>query len=143
MKIRTFLTVSLSGLFLFACHKKDTTVSRSELLTSGSWKLSAAVSDNDGNGTYETDDYAGFPSCAKDDIYTFKSNGKFSIDEGPTKCDPGDPQIDEIDWQLTDSDKTLLIDSDPYSIVQLDNQTFKIKEDLGAGQSSLVTFTKR
>ena len=73
---------------LGACHKKDQTQTKSSLLTAGSWILSAVTHDNDGNGTYETDDFIGFFTCYTDNIWTFQDNGKLQMDEGATKCDP-------------------------------------------------------
>jgi hypothetical protein len=143
MKIRTILTAAIFGLLLIACKKKDTAISKSDLLISGTWKLTAVVSDDDGNGTYETNEYASFPVCFTDNFYAFHSTHKFVYDEGPTKCDPLDPQTDEVSWQLADNEATLMIDSDPYSILQLDNQTLRVKEDLGSNRSTMTTFTKR
>src|ERR1700675_4114342 len=85
-------------LLLAACSKKDKVASKTELLTSGSWKLTAVMADNDANGTYETDAYAGFSDCYKDNYYTFKANGELEPNEGPTKCSSTDPQTQTATW---------------------------------------------
>ncbi len=130
--------------FIPACKKENVkTQSKTELLTTGSWKITAAVSDNDGNGSYETNDFASFPTCFIDNIFTFKTNGQLELDEGLTKCDVLDPQIETVSWQFTTNDTKIVVDSDTYDITELSTTTFKIKENFSGGGSSVVTFTKR
>lgn len=143
MKLYSILAAACIFCILIACNKKEKNLSRSELLTSGSWKLTGSESDNDGNGTYEADDYAGFLDCFKDNFATFKSNDQVDIDEGPTKCDPLDPQNETASWMLTNNDNNLVIDGDSYDILELTNSTFRFRENYAGGRSSRVTFTKR
>src|SRR5688572_18671849 len=93
-------------LLIVACNKKDADkpLGKTDLLTTGSWKLSAVMSDEDGNGSYETNRYAEFDACFTDNIWTFKSNGILQMDEGASKCAATDPQNNETDWQLTDNE---------------------------------------
>jgi hypothetical protein len=143
-KISFLFAATLFLFFTPACKKdKDKTQSKMELLTTGSWKVTASVSDNDGNGSYETNEFASFSSCFIDNIFTFKTNGQLELDEGPTKCDIMDPQTETVVWQLTNNEANLVVDSDTYDITELSTTTFKIKENLSAGRSSVVTFTKR
>ncbi len=145
MKKTTFLFTAAFFLFITpACKKdKEKTQSKTELLTTGSWKITASVSDNDGNGTYETNEFASFSPCFVDNIFTFKTNGQLELDEGPTKCDVMDPQIETVTWQLTNNEANLVVDSQTYDITELSATTFKIKENWSGGRSSVVTFTKR
>ena len=142
MKKVIFLT-ALTVLFITACSKKDTTISKTQLLTSGTWKLTAVVSDNDADGTYETDDYTGFPDCYKDNFYSFHTNGVLEMNEGPLKCDPTDPQTETTNWQLINNDVNLVIWNDTWEVLELTNTTLKWKEAYPGGRSGLVTFTKR
>ena len=143
MKKILFIFAAFFIMVQVACHKKDETQSKTSILTSGSWILTAATHDNDGNGSYETDDLAGFTSCFTDNIWTFLSNGKLQMDEGATKCDPGDPQTENVNWQLTNNEATLVIEGDSYSIEELSNSTLRFKQTLGGNRSSMVTFKKR
>ena len=145
MKKTIFVFAATFSLFFIpACKKeKEKTQSKTELLTTGSWKITAAVSDNDGNGSYETNDFASFPTCFVDNIFTFKTNGQLELDEGLTKCDVMDPQIETVSWQFTTNDTKIVVDSDTYDITELSTTTFKIKENFSGGGSSVVTFTKR
>ncbi|HEX6191768.1 MAG TPA: lipocalin family protein [Chitinophagaceae bacterium] len=116
--------------------------SKAQLLTNGTWKITAIASDDDGNGSYETDDYASFPTCLKDNFYTFKSGGALDMDEAAVKCDPADPQINTTAWQLTQNDNRLMLDGDEYVIDQLNATTLKFK-DPAATFGTLFTMTKR
>ena len=140
-------TISIATLFfiilLAACNKKDKAVSKTELLTSGTWKLTAVVSDNDGNGTYETDDFATFSACFTDNIWSFGTSSVATLDEGPTKCDPADPQTEPGTWQLTQNETYLKINGDEWKLEELTTSTLKWKEEYAGGRSALVTFTKR
>lgn len=142
--MKKFIPAALVLIFLVtACSKKDKTASKSELLTSGTWKLIAAEEDADGNGTYETDNYVFFDDCFKDNFYTFRTNGILEMDEGPTKCSPTDPQTETGNWQLTQNETHIKIDADEWILVELTNTTLRWKEDYGGGSSGRVTFTKR
>lgn len=63
-------------------------------------------------------------ACQRDNIWTFKSDGTYSVSEGATKCNAGDPDIATTGtWQLTDADSKIIIDD-----VSEDPQTFTITE---------------
>lgn len=130
-------------LLLTSCSKKDSVASKEDLLVSGSWKLIGAAEDNDANGTYETDAFAGFLDCFKDNYYTFSSKGELELNENTTKCDPGDPQTMSIDWEFTQNETHLMVGADEYAIEELTASSLKLKQDLAGGRSSLTTFTKR
>jgi len=130
-------------LFLTPACKKDKGESKTELLTSGSWKITAVVSDDDGNGSYETNEFASFPACFIDNIFTFKTNGQLELDEGLSKCDVMDPQTETATWQLTQNETYLKIDSDEWKLEELTASTLKWKEEYSGGRSAVVTFTKR
>jgi hypothetical protein len=138
-----FLFIAAFFIIINACNKKDKPVTKTSLLTSGPWVVTAVVSDEDGNGTYELNDYLSFESCYKDNFYTFKESGQLEINEGATKCSSTDPQTDAVTWQLSNNDTTLKIDADTYSVLMLNNTTLQLKQDFGAGTSSMVTFTKK
>ena len=114
MKKTIFLFATAFIIFFCTSCKKDKekTQSKTELLTTGSWKITASVSDNDGNGTYETNEFASFSPCFVDNIFTFKTNGQLELDEGPTKCDVLDPQIEIVTWQFTNNEMNIMVDSD-------------------------------
>ena len=129
---------------LSACKKEDTKpVTKSNFLTSGTWIVTDVVSDDDGDGTYETHDFPDFDPCYADNIYTFHSDGKWEMNEGASKCDPGDPQSDIALWQLINNEKDIILGTDTYSIVELSSTILKVKLTYADNSSSQVTFTKR
>lgn len=148
MKNLIFLFAASFYIFLIqGCSEKndvikDEVLSKTQLLTTGSWNLTALVSDRDANGTYESDDYAGYPACFKDNYSTFRSNGEMEVNEGPTKCSPTAPQTVIKQWQLTNNETTLVVDTD-NDLIELSKTTLKIKMTLGGGIGFLSTFTKR
>ena len=132
-------------LLSIGCKKSENTTSSSkkDLLISGSWKIAAVVADEDANGSYETDRFATFTDCYKDNFLIFKSNGELEGNEGPTKCDAADQQIMTTSWQLTQNETHLAIGPDEYKLEELTSYILKWKESFGGGRSTLVTFTKR
>ena len=139
-KVLIFSTLLIA---LNACKKDDAKpASKADLLTSGTWRLTAAVTDMDGDGTFETDEYTAFGTCFTDNIWTFNSNNSIAVDEGATKCDPSDPQVQTGSWQLTNNQTNLSFEGETYVIQQLDANTLILSQSFGTSSSSKVTFTK-
>jgi hypothetical protein len=147
MKLLSSLTFLLA-IIIFTnvqCKKNDEEkmLSKTQLLTSGSWKLTAVLADEDANGSYETDRFTTFSSCFKDNNWTFQDNGVLELNEGPTKCSPRDPQTETATWQLTQNETYLKINTDEWKLEDLTTSILKWKEEYSGGRSTLVTFTKR
>lgn len=139
-------TTILIILFFAACSKKDSNnkpPTKIDFLTTGNWKLTAVMADEDGDGTYETNSFAEFESCYTDNTLTFKTNGKLQLDEGTSKCAASDPQSMETDWQLTNNETTLVIHLDSWLIQELTATTLKWKEVYSNNRSAIVTLTKQ
>lgn len=122
-----------SALLLTTSCKKDEDVTpdKTELLTSGSWQMSALTIDPaiDWFGAPVTNVFAQLPTCAKDDLTIFKSNGIVNYDEGPSKCDLNAPQTTTGAWALN-FDKTVLTisrdgDTESWDISALTETTFQ------------------
>jgi hypothetical protein len=81
-----------------------------ELITAAPWKLDAAYFDGNDDGNPDLPLPPGtIESCDADNIVTLRTDGTGTVDEGPTKCDAGDPQSFEIVWEFTDSEKSINI----------------------------------
>ncbi|MCF8364949.1 MAG: lipocalin family protein [Bacteroidales bacterium] len=104
------------------------------------------------NGIEISDFYSIMPSCTKDDITIFNTNGTATFDEGATKCDAGDPQTTSGTWAFLENETRLSVTSDGetevYNIVELSESklkiSFEIVEDFGNGDETYtytVTFT--
>ena len=123
------LTTTLS------CKKnKDETAgkTKTELLTTGTWKLTAYTSspayDWYGNGVYATDIFAALNPCQADGFDTYKTNGIMEINEGAIKCQPTDPQTFTATWAFTDNEKKIRYDGvDDYELVELTTTTMRLQ----------------
>lgn len=134
MKSRTplgiwLLVVAGSAAFL-SCKKDSPAKSRTELLTTGSWKRSALTSnpayDWYNNGTSGTDILAYMWPCEKDDFETYQLNGVLEINEGPSKCDPSADQTWTVTWALKDNDSKIRFEGTyDATIVELTETTLK------------------
>ena len=142
MRKTLFLVLAASIVAFTACEKdKDSEPkSKTSLLTSESWKMTASVVDPavdwDGFGTMVTNIYSQMPACSKDDIVTFKSNGTYINEEGPSKCDPSDPDVIDTGTWTFNSDETKIIIDDgegftmDANILELTSSSMKITYDL-------------
>ena len=112
MRFYSLLLMLFAGvLFVSGCSKKKDDPSKKDLLASGSWKLTAWKSDPpEPNGTTTISDrFAQITEpCNRDNLLIFTSDGKFSYDEGPTKCQSSFDQVYRSGtWTLGSDDKTL------------------------------------
>ncbi len=155
--LRLMGLISLVVIFMSSCSKDDdnpteSTKTVNEYLTAGNWKVTALTIDPgvNINGVVLTDFFAQMPSCTKDDLTKFNSNGTITDDEGATKCDPNDPQTTNDGTWVLSADNTSVTMSypgeDPTTVVisQLDGSVFKgtytLVENFGSGLLS-YTFT--
>jgi hypothetical protein len=141
MKKTSLIITTLVVMLLTACSKKDKILTKTDMLTSGGWILTAVIADNDGNGSYETNEFINFFDCYTDNIWMFKSNGKLELHEGISKCYAEDPQTIETNWQLTNNETTLVINTDSYTVEELNSTTLKMKQALSGNRSSRITMT--
>jgi hypothetical protein len=141
-KLIPLIAVS-TALFFTACDKDPeiTVQSKTEMLTTGSWKITSLMIDVNGDGTYEMDALAGAATCETDNYIIFKTNGTTELNEGPTKCDPSDPQITNGTWAFAASETKINIDGDEHTIDELTSSTLRVTYPGVFGQK--VTLTKR
>jgi hypothetical protein len=111
MKYYVFALVSI-GFIVFSCNKddddkKDDASTKVQLMTSATWKYdTAAIGDNNGKPVSPLPPGA-IENCEKDNIITFKSDSTGTLNEGTTKCDPGDPQTTSFKWWFKDNGAVL------------------------------------
>ena len=133
----------------FSCKKEDNP-SKSELLTSHCWILSEATIAPAAivNGAVVTDFYALMSLCDRDNLTCLLENGNVYVDEGASKCDPNDPQINTSGTWWFNSDETVLLaftDTNPDTIhselLELSANRLRIRQTLELlGQPREVTF---
>ncbi len=112
MKKLSFLLLVAAS--LGACKKNDDVApSRIEMLTAKNWRVSAeTVTVAYNNKTTTTDAYAAMKACERDDFTKFNVNKTYTDDQGPSKCDPSDPQTNSGNWDFN-GDQTKLTIADP------------------------------
>lgn len=120
------------ALILPACKKDKKSKTRTELLTSGSWHVTAYTVDPaidwDGDGTEESNVYAIMEQCIKDDRTTFTADGKGELDEGATRCNSNDPQVTPLVWSFDQSEELLKVQGTDYIIESLTESQLIVKD---------------
>jgi hypothetical protein len=112
------LVFFLIGIVSFSCQKDDDNddddnKSRTELITSATWKYDNMMVDTDKDGDADSPVPSGYlESCETDNTLTLHTGGHGVLEEGSTKCDPSDPQSTDFTWELKDNE-TVLSTSSP------------------------------
>jgi hypothetical protein len=116
----------------------NTTKSKTELLTAGTWKYIGATINPEydyyGDGTLTTDIFSIMKDCEKDDFEVYKTSGTWEYNEGPSKCDPSYPQIFSLTWNFVDNEGKLILGGVDHTILELTATTLKLRytfEDAG------------
>jgi len=131
--LASLLILIVAAIAFISC-KKDNSESKqktkTELLTTGSWKRTALISnpayDWYGDGTFATDVLSVMKPCELDNLDTYRPNGIWELNEGPTKCDQGDPQTWTLSWAFADNETKLIFDGyDEYILDELTETTLK------------------
>ncbi len=83
-----------------------------------------------------SDFYAVLPDYKRDDIWVFKTNGNYTIEEGATKFDQTSPSILDMGTWTFNSDETVLsTNSDvtgmsEYNLIELTTSIMKLRYQL-------------
>lgn len=131
------------SLFLAACQKDDNLPvlkTKTELITESAWKFSTAtVSGSDASAYLQ--------ACQKDNVYSFVAAGTGTINEGPVKCDPNDPQSNPFTWNFTNSEAMLNIStilftggSNDFTLVSLSESQLVVSQNYPPYGTIEVTF---
>jgi len=118
-------------LFLNSC-KKEEAKTKTQLLTQKAWVMKK-LEQKEGNNPW-VDEFQNFDACSKDDRYIFNANSTYEFNEGPTKCDPTDPQVfDSGNWFFTNNETKLQIGTDEFNIDTLDenNLVLSVQQTIG------------
>lgn len=140
MKIHSYALLASLAVLTFSACKKEDKISKTELLTSGSWKVSSQVTTK---GSSSTDDYKEMKDCEKDDYITFKTNGSVEYNAGTIKCWEDEDQVETSEWKFSENETTLIIDGLQSTILALTKSDLKVSVTypLDAGTATtVVTF---
>ena len=125
MKKLIICTVAAGALlFIFSCKKNDSGgQTNMQLITAAAWKYDTAAIDLNLDGTAETALPPGIiESCDEDNIVTLKDDGTGTVDEGASKCDPGDPQSVAITWTFKNNETVINIPDTIFGNISGDAQ---------------------
>ena len=86
-------------------------LSNTQNLCNKNWKLVSFKL----NGIDVTSQF--FQPCDLDDFTRFLVDSTYIADEGPTKCDPADPQTETGTWGWAASETKLIIDGDTANVI--------------------------
>lgn len=136
IQLLVLLLIITSVITTPSCNKDNNTdnaKTKTELLTTGTWKLTAYTSipayDWYGTGVYATDIFAALNPCEKDNIDTYKSSGIFEVNEGALKCSSMDPQTFTTSWIFTDNEKKIMYDGfDEYELIELTETIMRLRQ---------------
>ncbi len=126
------ITAAITTLSCEKDKEEPTVKTKTELITTGTWKLVSYTSDPAydwyGTGDYATDILDALNPCEADGFDTYKSDGTMEINEGLLKCDPVDPQTFTASWQFTDNESKIMYDGfDEYELVELTATTMRLQ----------------
>jgi hypothetical protein len=143
-----YLVFTLTFSFLLtACGKDDKEPTKTEILTSGSWKFDNGGIDQDKNGTVDISFTSGIlPACALDNSATFNSDYTGINDEGLLKC--GTAQTTPFNWSFASNETAINISgtgvlgiSGQFKILELNATRFGLSKDTtisGFNMSAIV-----
>jgi hypothetical protein len=153
MKTKPFsiklVLLSLSAILIFniGCSKDDKEPTPAELLSKAWIQSDLLVSIS---GQTESVFDSEYEPCDQDNVYTFKADGTFTVNEGTSKCDPSDLDLVTTGtWTLLENGKKITIDpidEDPQTldIEELTNTSMKASViDNSVGLPIKVTFVYR
>ena len=140
----TILTLALT-VFLFSACKKDPTeptCTKSMASISGPYKITAAKYKASAASSEEDWMLILFPdACQRDDVYTFKNDGTYTISDVGTVCNPNNS--DNGTWSIVGDN--MQVDGDPTTIDSYDCKTLKIANTdlMNTGDRLQLTLTKQ
>ena len=102
------LSILFSALFFTGCSKGDGVKTKTELLTTGGWRLeNKQVKIGAGNWTDVT---SGIAACKKDDAISYSTPSTYTVTEGASKCNVADPTTVETGtWAFMDNESKLKV----------------------------------
>ena len=126
--LKTIATIVFLSLFA-ACKKSAHVKTNTELLTQSSWKFDHATAQGFG------DISAQIPSCYKDNIVVFASNGTGNVDEATNVCSPS--TAGSFTWNFQTNETVLHLStilfsggSTDFTIVSLNETNLVISQNV-------------
>jgi hypothetical protein len=120
-----------------SCTKSGTDRSKTELLTTGGWRLESKQT-KIGAATTWTDITSGVAACKKDDVAAFANPSTYTLTEGGSKCNAANSDIIATgSWALVNNQDDLKITigstSTTYGLYLVTENTLTIDETDASG----------
>ena len=145
MKNLKLFAVLIFTLAFASCDNIEIDLPINSDLADTQWELVSFIIEDD-NGTNET--IGDMEPCELDNVLVFNSNSTFAFDEGLTKCDTDDPQIQDGGIYVLSDDQTglvLTIDDEVtgMKVLELSETTLKLQLDESddPNETSVCTMT--
>lgn len=131
--MKTIFSLAISSLMLVVlmsgnCSKDETPPTKTEMISSSSWKFEKATASG-------FDVSAQVDACFKDNIITFSANGSGTIAEGAIVCTP--PTLPAFTWSFEANEAILRLStplistgSGDFNIVTLNQTNLVISQDM-------------
>lgn len=120
---------------LYGCGKDgggSNSKSKTTLLTQSDWVRTSLMITINTNPPY--DDHQTSAPCIRDNRWVFRTNGSYELNQGPTKCNVGDPQIIETgSWSFANNETKLTIGTSTFTIDQLTETTMVLTYTYSGG----------
>jgi len=131
MKNLKSFAVLFIALSFASCDNFNIDIPTNDDLADTKWELVSFIVE-DADGANET--IGDMDACELDNVLVFKGNSTFAFDEGLTKCDPNDPQIEDGGIYLLSEDQTGLIltmedEVTAMEVLELSGTTLKLQVD--------------
>jgi hypothetical protein len=140
----SILALAFTFMVVTGCNNDDpdNPKTKTELLTTGTWKFSTATSGGSDVSPF-------IQACLKDNIYTFFAAGTGTMDEGASKCNAGDPQQSPYTWNFISNETMIHVSSilfpggtNDFTLVSLTETQLVVSQtiNIGTPQNVVVTF---
>lgn len=139
MKINSLLLVAAILLLSVSCKKNNDTVT-----IVGKWKQTSGIY----TPTYlgESDYFATYSACEKDDIVEFRADNTYELNEGASKCDPASPQIIVAGSYSVNADLTSIVILGQTTNIAVTKNTLTVTNtftDAGVTYSDISTYQRQ
>ena len=115
-----------------------------DYLTQKKWYLESAMVTVTGGGMDTTYDMAAImPACRLDDFWQYNEDETYVNDNGNTKCDESEEQIQERGtWEFAEEFTVLYQNSTPFTIITLNSDLMILRnQDIEEGRTFTVNYT--
>ena len=140
---KNLLMIFAGGLLLLgACKKKDpgpgtggtpdiSGKSQREIFKMQNWRWADAIDSAENEFVW----YSEIDACNQDDIYTFKTGDKISVNEGADDCLPTTANTYEMNWSMTsDNAGKVIIGNTIWDIFSMSNTQIVLWRPWNSGQ---------